>query len=481
MSKERAGHTTQDNNLIPPQHIESEEVIIGVLLSYSDAIDEVATLLRPEHFYKESHQIIYRAILNVSQTKLVDLTTVVVELGNTGNLTTIGGAGEVMRFMRFNMPTDRVNLHQHINTITEDYNKRMLMLISHEAYRKSFSLQDNFSEIVSDLDRKIFELYSLATVEKDPSVETGFEEAMKAFQFRKDMTKKGDLSGIDTGFPELNSRHNGWQKGDLVIIAARPSMGKTAVALQAARQAAKKNKPTLFFTLEMSKTQLINRIIVGETNINSFRFKNGIEDHYDNVQIENFKSNFVKWPLYIDDYSNSLEAMKLSFKKINKQLKKEGRGIELIVIDYLQLINRNTMDKGLRTDEKLSVITKFFKKMAKDENIVVIILSQLNRDVEKRGGTKRPMLADLKESGSTEEDADVVLLLYRAEYYGIKQDESGMDTERVGEIITAKFRNGDIGIDKYRHDGTMNKFFPFKEIDNPFTQNIEPSEDFVLF
>lgn len=475
----KSHNNTLDNSLLPPQHVETEEVIIGVLLAYSDAIDEVATTLKAEHFYKESNQIIYRAILSVSQSKIVDVMTVMMELKNSGDLELIGGLSELTRCMRYNMPTDRVNLNSHIDTIIEDYNKRVLIQISHESFRRSYSLQESFSEIVTDLDKKIFDLYATSTVEKDVSIVSGLTEAKKAFQFRKDLYKKGDLSGIDTGFKELNERHSGWQKGDLVVIAARPSMGKTAVALQAARTAAKNDKPVMFFTLEMSKTQLVNRIIIGETAINPHRFKHGIDDYSDEVKLNDFEKKFVKWPLYIDDFSSTIESIKLSFKKTNKKLQKEGKKIEMIIIDYLQLINRNTMDKGLRTDEKLSIITKFFKKMAKEENIVVMILSQLNRDVEKRGGDKKPMLSDLKESGSTEEDADVVLLLYRAEYYGRTVDESGTSTEKVGEIITAKFRNGDVGVDKYRHDGTMNKFYPYKE--EEFKNDMSANKDFLPF
>jgi replicative DNA helicase len=307
-------------------------------------------------------------------------------------------------------------------------------------------------------------------------------DAMREYELelelRHNNTIKGIFNGIDTGLKGLNNMVGGWQKGNLIIIAARPSMGKTAIALLAARQAAKTGKNILFQSLEMTKSELIQRIILSETGIDVIRLKSGLLTENDKDEFSEFKRNIKNWGLCIDDSSSaSFNHIKMSYRK---QARKRKKDFDMMIVDYLGLMDSDSGDAGENEALRLGRITKKLKQFAKKEQIPVILLVQLNRDVEKRGGNKRPFLSDLKQSGSIEEDADVVILLYRPEYYGMIKDADGVDLRGRGEAIVSKNRNGAVGstffqydkeiryITSYEEEDIKYRDFSEKIIDNPF-------------
>jgi replicative DNA helicase len=440
---------------VPPNSVEIEETVLGCMLSYPDIVDDVLSQLKPKHFYDEQHRIIYEGICNVNKTAKVDLFSVVIELKNMGKIDDVGGMSTVATMTSKIMPSHLHNINLYCEKIYDDWVKRDIIRTSYEMSMKAFDSNSSSVDVLTFSDKSISDIFNDRPSIKETDLLSGIEEAEVGINNRMELSRQGKLSGIDTGFKELNKMLGGYQRGDLIIIAARPSMGKTAIAINSAIAASKIGEGALFFSLEMNKVKIVDRIIANETNIPRNRYFSGNMTSTDWAEFNDFKKNVKDWVLDVDDQKQTVESIKINLRKLRKK-----KNVNLVVIDYLTLLDFSGMDKGLRKDEQISKATKALKRLAKDEDIPIILLSQLNRESDKRGGSKRPMLADLKESGSIEEDADVVLLLYRAEYYGLTEDD-GASTKNMGEIIVAKHRNGAVGTTKYRHDGTMSKFFDF--------------------
>lgn len=441
---------------IPPFSLETEEKILGCLITYPDTIEEVFSFLRADHFYLNEHSLLYKGIMAAYGKGQVDVISVVRELRTAKTLEDIGGVPFVSTKASDAMPVHRANIIDYATDIHGLWIKRQLIANSHEMSSLGFDMAISPTDAILKSEELISKILSTIPSKQDISLASGIEEVEEEIKKRAFLSEQGKLSGIDTGFHELNKLTGGFQRGDLIILAARPSMGKTAIALEFAKAAARTANGCLFISLEMAKKRIVERIVLSECNVNRWRFRDGRINESDKNELKRLKEKTSSWVLDINDEKQTVESIKFTLKKARRT-----KQINLLVIDYVQLINMSTFDPSTRKDEKLGLITKYLKRLAIDEDIPVVLLSQLNRGSEQRGKDKRPMLSDLKESGAMEEDADVVMLLYRPEYYGITEDGTGNDLKNAGEIIIAKHRNGAVDTIRYKHDGTMSNFYPY--------------------
>ncbi len=438
---------------MPPQALELEEAVLGALMLEKEAFTLVGELLKPECFYKESHQKIYAAILNLYGKDLpVDMLTVTQELRSNGTLDDVGGAFFITQL------TGRVasaaHIEYHARIIWQKYLQREVIRISSEIQTKAYDEGIDVDDLLDESESSFFKL-SQGNMKKDVTqINPVIDEAMEMI---KEASQRSDgLSGVPSGFTELDRITSGWQKTDMIVIAARPAMGKTAFVLSMARNMALQfNKGVAVFSLEMGNVQLVNRLIVSETELPAEKIKKGNLASYEWEQLDHKIQNLIDAPIYVDD-TPGLSVFELRAKC--RRLKKQ-HDIQIVIIDYLQLMNANGMNPGSRQEE-VSMISRSLKGLAKELNIPIIALSQLNRGVEGRAGAegKRPQLSDLRESGAIEQDADMVCFIHRPEYYKITEDENGNSLIGLGEIIIAKHRNGATGDVRLRFRGELARF-----------------------
>lgn len=438
---------------LPPQVPELEEAVLGALMLEKDAYSIVSDILKPESFYNPVHNIIYGAIQGLAvQQKPVDVLTVVEELKRRGELESAGGAVYVAELSEKVASAAHIEYHSRI--IAQKYLARELITFSSEVTQKAFDETIDVDDLMQDTEGRLFEM-SQRNVKKDViQINPVIKEAMQVIQTAAN--RKDGMSGIPTGFNQLDKLTMGWQKSDLVIIAARPAMGKTAFVLSMAKNIAiNYEKPVAVFSLEMSNVQLVNRLIVNVCQIKGESIKSGrlADDEWD--RLDSKIKDLYDAPIYVDD-TPSLSVFELRTKA--RRLVRE-HDVNLLIIDYLQLMNASGMNFGSR-EQEVSMISRSLKGLAKELNIPIIALSQLNRGVESRQGNegKRPQLADLRESGAIEQDADIVCFIHRPEYYRITEDESGNSLIGVAEIIIAKHRNGPTGIASMRFDNEYARF-----------------------
>lgn len=438
---------------LPPQVPELEEAVLGALMLEKDAYSIVSDILKPESFYSPVHNIIYGAIQGLAvQQKPVDVLTVVEELKRRGELESAGGAVYVAELSEKVASAAHIEYHSRI--IAQKYLARELITFSSEVTQKAFDETIDVDDLMQDTEGRLFEM-SQRNVKKDViQINPVIKEAMQVIQTAAN--RKDGMSGIPTGFNQLDKLTMGWQKSDLVIIAARPAMGKTAFVLSMAKNIAiNYEKPVAVFSLEMSNVQLVNRLIVNVCQIKGESIKSGrlTDDEWD--RLDSKIKDLYDAPIYVDD-TPSLSVFELRTKA--RRLVRE-HDVNLLIIDYLQLMNASGMNFGSR-EQEVSMISRSLKGLAKELNIPIIALSQLNRGVESRQGNegKRPQLADLRESGAIEQDADIVCFIHRPEYYRITEDESGNSLIGVAEIIIAKHRNGPTGIASMRFDNEYARF-----------------------
>ena len=283
-------------------------------------------------------------------------------------------------------------------------------------------------------------------------------EAEKEARKREKLAKEGKCTGIDTGLLQLNKLTGGWQPSKLIILAARPSMGKTAIMLHFSIRAARSGIPVCIYNLETSNTELINRMILACSNIDACRYKSGFMSHEDWNEFEKAKRELTGLPIYIDDCSSSVSMQYI--RNHSRQMQKKGK-CGIVFVDYLQLAEMRLEERNRTREQEVAQASRQAKIIAKELNVPFILLSQLSRDVEKRGGTRRPMLSDLRESGAIEQDADLVMFIYRAAYYGMKEDAAGNSLAGIGELIMAKNRDGGVGEVPFSHNPSMTKIFDF--------------------
>ena len=430
-----------------PNETSIEQMVLGSLLIEKNAVDKVANILRPEHFYDGSNSKIYSVILEMSNRNIpIDIYTVTEQLRHKGLLEDVGGAYYIATL------PDKVGSAAHI-----EYHARIIVekAIRREIVKCADNLQlDGINEAVP-MD-ELIRLLEQTTQSIQESVVK--QDAENISSILPDVLKKmeevssnpDELSGVSSGFSSIDRITQGWQRSDMIVIAARPSMGKTAFSVSMAVNMAKQGKNVLFFSLEMSKAQIVQRILSMETGVNQNSIRRGLStDEWSAVDSK--VQTISNLNIIIDDEA---AISVLDFKTKSRQYMKQY-SIDIIMIDYLQLMvgdNKNNRNEEVRT------ISSGIKAIAKELNIPVIALSQLNRAVESRAGDKRPMLSDLRDSGSIEQDADIVCFIHRPEKYGIEVTEDGEPTENLGQIIFAKNRNGEIGDVNLKFNGEQVKF-----------------------
>ncbi|MGN0035719.1 MAG: replicative DNA helicase [Bacteroidaceae bacterium] len=432
---------TDEYGHLQPQALELEEAVLGALMIEKDAYSLVSEILRAESFYERRHQLIYAAITDLAvQQKPVDILTVAEQLRKRGDLDEAGGPFYITQLS--GKVASSAHIEYHARIIAQKYLARQLISFTSDIQTKAFDTTVDVDDLMQDAEGKLFEI-SQRNLKKDytqinPVIQEAYEMLQKA------AARTDGLSGLESGFHALDKITSGWQNSDLIIIAARPAMGKTAFVLSMAKNIAVNFKtPLALFSLEMSNVQLVNRLIVNVCEIPGEKIKSGQLAPYEWGQLDYKIKELYDAPLYVDD-TPSLSVFELRTKA--RRLVRE-HGVKLIMIDYLQLMNASGMSFGSRQEE-VSTISRSLKGLAKELNIPIIALSQLNRGVESREGRdgKRPQLSDLRESGAIEQDADMVLFIHRPEYYKIyKDEETGNDLRGMAEIIIAKHRNGAVG------------------------------------
>jgi replicative DNA helicase len=437
---------------LPPQRLEMEAAVLGALMLEKDALTTVVDILKPVSFYKEGHQRIYKAISNLfDKSEPIDQLTVVQELREMGELEAAGGVGYVAGLtMHIN---SAANIEAHARVILEAAIKRELIRTATDILRDAYEETTDVFELLDATEKNIFQVSEDNMRKGVDSMQDLMVKAIKELEEKKH--QKDGLTGVPTGFSALDRVTSGWQPSDLVIVAARPGMGKTAFVVSAMRNAAVDfKKPVAIFSLEMSSLQLVNRLISAEAELDSEKIKKGNLADYEWSQLNHKISSLSTAPIFIDDTpALSIRELRAKCRRLKSQ-----HDIQLIIIDYLQLMSGNDGGKGGNREQEIASISRALKGIAKELNIPVIALSQLSRSVETRGGDKKPQLSDLRESGSIEQDADMVIFLYRPEYYKITEDEMGNPTQGMGEVIIAKHRNGSLETVQLKFIGRFTKF-----------------------
>ena len=457
---------------LPPQAIDLEEAVLGALMLEKDALSSVIDILKADVFYKDSHQKIFAAIRTLfEKSSPVDILTVTAQLRQLGELEMIGGAYYITELT--NRVASAANIEYHSRIIIQKFIQRELIRISTEVIQSAYEDTSDVLDLLDKAEKNLFEIAQNNLRRDSRKMDDLMHEALKEIEALKD--KKDGLTGVASGFTDLDRMTSGWQKSDLVIIAARPAMGKTAFVLTCARNAAVDfNKPVVVFSLEMSSVQLVNRLISGETEIEQEKIRKGNMEEWEWQQIHSKIGRLEAAPLIIDD-TPALNIFE--FRAKCRRLKSQ-HDIQLIIVDYLQLMHGKAADAkgGGNREQEIGSISRALKSVAKELNVPVLALSQLSRAVESRpGGSKRPMLSDLRESGSIEQDADMVLFLYRPEYYGLEVDEDNMPTAGVGEVIIAKHRNGETGRVRLKFVG---KYVKFTDLDQGMDGSFSPANAF---
>lgn len=426
----------KDASRKPPAVPEVEMNVLGALLLDNDAISKVVEILKPEHFFDQRHRLIFNSIVNLFEAnEPVDSVSIYEELKKEGKLEDVGGAAYISRLAQD--ISSAANVDYHSRVVLEKWILRQLISTSMEIAGSAFEGREDVFDLLDEAESKIFSISEEGTKESFKSMDKAVKEALELIEAIH--SKSLSSVSVPSGFVALDDMLGGFQKSDLIIIAARPSMGKTAFALSAARNAAIQHEvPIAVFSLEMSTIQLATRLISAEARINAHSVRTGKFRAEDGAKISRTVHKLSKAPIFIDD-TPALTILELRAKA--RRLKTE-KNIGLIVVDYLQLMNAATHMES--REREISQISRSLKALAKELNLPVIALSQLNRAVESTTD-KRPMLSHLRESGSIEQDADVVLFLYRPEVYGITQFSDGQTTEGVAEIIIGKQRNGPVG------------------------------------
>lgn len=425
---------------LQPQAPDVEKLILGALMIDKDAFSMVSEIIRPETFYEPRNQKIYHAIqtLNMEEHP-VDIATVTEQLKAEGTLDSVGGPAYIVELSAHVASSAHIEYHAHI--IAQKFLARQLISFASQIETKAFDDTIDVDELMQEAEGSLFELSQKNMLQDYTQIDPVIKQAVDILQ--KASANSGGLTGIPSGFTRLDEITAGWQKSDLVIIAGRPAMGKTSFALSIAKNiAVDYQRPIAFFSLEMNNVQLVNRLISNTCEIAGNKILNGQLTPDEWERLDKNLRKLTGAPVYIDD-TPGLSVFELRTKA--RRLVRE-KGVEIIMIDYLQLMNANGMKFNSRQEE-VSTISRSLKGLAKELDIPILALSQLNRTVENREGIegKRPQLSDLRESGAIEQDADMVLFVHRPEYYHIYQDEKGNDLHGMAQIIIAKHRKGATG------------------------------------
>ncbi|MBR2947623.1 MAG: replicative DNA helicase [Bacteroidales bacterium] len=435
--------------LLPPQSREVEEAVLGALMVEPKVVPDVLDSLNANCFYIEANRKIFQAISTLSMNHdAIDYLTITEQLKKTGELEEIGGFHYLIELSQ--RVGSAVHIDNHIKILLQRYIQRELITISSEIQRDSFNDSIPVDDLLESAQEKLFSLAQNNMKRDTLPISDVIKEAIndiEANQLRSD-----GLSGVASGFTGLDKFTLGWQESDLVIVAARPAMGKTAFVLTMARNMAVDHKtPVAFFSLEMSSKQLVKRLLVSETGLSSEKIRGGKKfEDYEMHQLHQRIRELSTAPLFIDD-TPSLSIYE--FRSKARRLVNSAK-VKLIIIDYLQLMTGPPELKGVR-EQEVANISRSLKAIAKELGIPIMALSQLSRAVETRGGNKRPQLSDLRESGAIEQDADIVMFIHRPDYYGLAEGEGNKE---LAEIILAKHRNGSTGVVNMRFRANEARF-----------------------
>ena len=443
---------------VPPQAVELEEAVLGALMLERDSIITVQEFITPEAFYTEEHRLIYRAIEELSaELKPIDLFTVTEKLKSKKQLTKVGGATYLAQLTR--KVGSAANVEFHAKIVAQKYVQRELIRSATEIQRRSYDEETDVTELIGFAESEIFKVAEGHVKRSVQNAEDVLKRTIR--QIEEASKSAGAFNGVPSGFMSLDRITLGWQLSDLIIVAARPSMGKTAFVLSMARNMAVEHETGVaFFSLEMSATQLMMRLVVAETGLSSTDIRSGRLTPEQWRHLENKVKPLGKAPLYI--------ARRL---KIHNDIK-------IIIIDYLQLMTGTKDSKGNR-EQEVAFISRTLKAIAKELDVPIIALSQLNRSTESRGGSKRPQLSDLRESGAIEQDADIVAFIHRPEYYGFTQTEDGLPTAGIAEIILAKHRNGAVTDVQLRFLKEQARFADLDTADMPLGGEAQGQQQYV--
>ncbi|MDR3712780.1 MAG: replicative DNA helicase [Puia sp.] len=478
--KPSADLSTMVYGKVPPQSRELEEAVLGAIMLEKSAFDTVVEILKPECFYLEGHQRIYHAMQGLAQkSQPIDILTVVEELKMREELDIVGGPYYVTKLT--NSVVSAANIDTHCRIILQKFIQRELIRISGEIIGDAYEDSTDVFDLLDDAESKLFEITNNHLRKNFDSIDTVL---VKTIQRIEDLRhKQEEITGVPSGFPSLDKITYGWQPTDLIILAARPSVGKTAFALNLARNAAlnpTKPTPVAFFSLEMSSAQLVQRILSAESEIFMEKIARGrLEEHEMKQLYKKGIDKLAKAPIFIDD-TPALNIFELR-AKCRRLRNKHNVGI--IIIDYLQLMSGAGDSKNGNREQEISRISRDLKGLAKELQVPIIALSQLSRAVESRKeGEKIPQLSDLRESGAIEQDADMVMFLYRPEYYGITANEMGESNKGETHVKIAKHRNGSLETVKLRALLHIQKFTEygaddFGGIGMPSGGNWKPVQD----
>ncbi len=453
---------------IPPNAVEIEQALLGIFLIDENAIfDAIEIIPGPDAFYDEKHKLIYSAMISLVQdNEPVDIFTVRNKLDEKEHLKKIGGAQYLTSLQ--SAVSSTIYLEYYAKIVTQKYLQRQLIRAANEILQNAYDSEADVADLLNESEKLLFQISEGQLKQQTDPVNKIVSEVIKEIEYAS--KHKKELLGVPSGYTALDAITNGWQNGNLIIIAARPSMGKTAFALNIMRNAAVDyGMPAAIFSLEMEKKELARRLMASETHINARKMMNGEMTENDWKQLNERIIKLSKAPIYINDSNLSVFELRALARRLKKK-----HDIKLLVIDYLQLMNADNLKKSTNREQEVSIISRSLKALAKELDIPIIALSQLNRELEKRSGLhKRPQLSDLRESGAIEQDADMVIFIHRPERLGIKETEDGESTEGLAEIIIAKNRNGVTDNIKLRFLGEYTRFTDWDENDFDFdSQNM---------
>ena len=453
---------------VTPQAIPIEKAVLGSILTDSRSLNDCIDILHPEVFYDPKHVLIFKAIKELfDKPEAIDILTVTKNLRSKGELEQAGGAIYLTEIT--NNIGSTANIETHARFILEKFILRELIRISNDTMHSAFDETSDVFEILDQTEKDLYQVTEGNIKRNFKEMHVLMAEAIQEIEAMK--SKDVGLSGVPTGFTDLDRITSGWQKSDMIIVAARPGMGKTSFVLSMARNTAVKFKrPVGIFSLEMSNIQLVNRLISAESGIPSDKLRKGELKEHEFVMLNTKIKELSEAPIFIDDTpAISIFELRAKCRRL-----KQKHNVEVIIIDYLQLMTGGSDKKGNR-EQEISTISRSIKSIAKELNIPIIALSQLSRAVEQRGGDKRPQLSDLRDSGAIEQDADIVTFIYRPEYHGFDQDAEGQSTQGISEIIVAKHRNGSTGSVKLKFIAQFAKFDNLEE--NTFSE-LSPNDNF---
>jgi replicative DNA helicase len=417
-----------DLDRLPPQNVEAEQSVLGAVLLENEAIAAAIEVLEPRDFYREAHKKIFIAMISLyEKNEPIDLITLTEQLTRKEQLESVGGASYLSMIVGM-VPTS-ANVKYHSKIVKEKATLRNLIITATDIVAMSYESEQNVNELLDLAETKIFSISEKAVGQTYVHIKNVVKDTIELVD--KLFDKKEHITGLPTGFMDLDEATTGFHPGDLIVIGARPGMGKTAFCLNlVANTAVSENVPIAFFSLEMTKEQIVLRMLCAEAEVDSKAVRSGFHSKDDYRKLVNAAGRLSEAPIYIDDSFNTI----LDIRAKSRRLKAE-HGLGLVVIDYLQLMS-GTNSYASR-EQVISEISRSLKALAKDLGVPVIVISQLNRSCEQRGEDKRPLIADLRESGAIEQDADTILFIYRAEYYKTKDAEPG-----VAELDIAKQRSG---------------------------------------